>query len=187
MYWQMQESAQWRLLRQQVQWGANPPWAALRHAAFLVWVRLNPAPVGPKIETNSRAAIGRKCDMKLGNEMRMSAALVCAAALAGAALVVRAECGNRGASGNDAEVACHNCADDTWSSGSCTWHEAEAGDAYCGVCAPGYNCATAGTHPAGKVTTYTNGTCTSTGCIGGDPHTDPGATPNQNLQTSCHG
>jgi hypothetical protein len=127
----MQESAQWQLLRQPVQGNANQAFAALRRAAFLVWVRLNLAPAGPKVEFVERARIGRKSDMKLRNEMRMSAALVCAAALVGAALVVRAECGNRGPSGNDAEVACHNCADDTWSSGSCTWHEAEAGDAYC--------------------------------------------------------
>ncbi len=123
--------------------------------------------------------------MKLNNKVIMSAALVCTAALVGAALVAHAECGNRGASGNDAEVACHNCADDTWSTGSCTWHEAEAGDAYCGVCAPGYDCGKVGTHSAQKVTTYTNGTCTSTGCVGGDPQTNPGATPNQNQATAC--
>jgi hypothetical protein len=125
--------------------------------------------------------------MQLNRKMRMSAALVWAAALAGAALVVHAECGNMGPSGNDAEVACHNCANDTWSSGSCTWHEAEAGDAYCGVCSPGYNCASVGTHSAQTVTTYTNGTCTSAGCIGGDPQTDSGTTPNQNGGTSCGG
>jgi hypothetical protein len=125
--------------------------------------------------------------MQLNRKMRMNAALVWAAALAGAALVVHAECGNTGPSGNDAEVACHNCANDTWSTGSCTWHEAEAGDAYCGVCSPGYNCVSAGTHSAQTVTTYTNGTCTSAGCIGGDPQTDSGTTPNQNGGTSCGG
>ena len=125
--------------------------------------------------------------MQLNKEMRMSAALVCAAALAGAGLVVHAECGNKGPSGNDAEVACHNCADDTWSTGSCTWHEAEAGDAYCGVCSPGHNCAKVGTHSSQKVTTYTNGTCSSTGCFGGDLQTDPGATTSQNEGTPCAG
>ena len=125
--------------------------------------------------------------MQLNKEMRMSAALVWAAALAGAALVVHAECGNTGPSGNDAEVACHNCADGTWSTGSCTWHEAEAGDAYCGVCHAGYNCVQVGTHSAQKVTTYTNGMCSSTGCSGGDPHTNPVATPSQNGQTPCAG
>ena len=125
--------------------------------------------------------------MQLNKKTRMSAALVCAAALAGAALLVQAECGNTGPSGNDAEVACHNCANDTWSTGSCTWHEAESGDGYCGVCSPGYNCARVGTHSAQKVTTYTNGTCTSAGCIGGDPQVNPVATPNQNGQTPCAG
>lgn len=117
----------------------------------------------------------------------MSAALVCAAALAGAALVVRAECGNTGPSGNDAEAACHNCATGAWSTGSCTWHEAEAGDAYCGVCQAGYNCASAGPSSAQKVTTYTNGMCGAAGCVGGDPHTDSGATPGQNRATPCGG
>jgi hypothetical protein len=125
--------------------------------------------------------------MQLNKKVRMSAALVCAAALVGAALLAHAECGNTGPSGNDAEVACHNCADDTWSTGACTWHEAEAGDAFCGVCSPGHNCVRTGTHSAQKVTTYTNGTCTSTGCIGGDPKTNPGATPSQNSSTSCQG
>ena len=83
------------------------------------------------------------------NKMKQSVALLCAAALTGAALVVRADCGNTGPSGNDAEVACHNCADDSWSTGSCTWHEAESGDAYCGVCQNGYNCGAAGTRPEG--------------------------------------
>src|ERR1700690_4382034 len=149
----IQESAQWQLFRHPVQWDTNQPFRALSRAAFLIRVRLKQAPAGPKVELVERARIGRRNDMKLGNEMRMSAALVCAAALVGAALVVHAECGNRGPSGNDAEVACHNCADDTWSSGSCTWHEAEAGDAYCGVCNSGYNCVKSGTHSAQKVTT----------------------------------
>jgi hypothetical protein len=134
----MQESAQWQLLRQPVQWGANQPFMALVPAPFLVWVRLKSAPAGLQVELVERARIGRNSDMKLGNEMRKSAALVWAAALAGAGLVVHAECGILGPSGNDAEVACHNCANDTWSTGSCTWHEAEVGDAYCGVCSPGY-------------------------------------------------
>ena len=121
------------------------------------------------------------------NKMKQSVALLCAAALTGAALVVRADCGNTGPSGNDAEVACHNCADDSWSTGSCTWHEAESGDAYCGVCQNGYNCGAAGTHSAQKVITYTNGTCTYAGCIGGDPQVNPNATPNQNGVTPCAG
>ena len=125
--------------------------------------------------------------MQRNKELRINIALACVAALAGASLVVHAECGNTGPSGNDAEVACHNCATDAWSTGSCTWHEAEAGDAYCGVCQAGYNCASVGTQPAQKVTTYTNGTCSSTGCSGGDPQTDPGATPNQNRGTTCGG
>lgn len=119
--------------------------------------------------------------------MRINIALLCAAALAGASLVVHAECGNTGPSGNDAEVACHNCATGASSTGACTWHEAEAGDAYCGICQAGYNCGSAGTGAAQKVTTYTNGTCSSTGCSGGDPQTDPGATPSQNRATSCGG
>jgi hypothetical protein len=125
--------------------------------------------------------------MQLNNNMGKSVALVCAAALAGAALVVHAECGNTGPSGNDAEVACHDCANGTWSTGSCTWHEAESGDAYCGVCSTGHNCATVGTHSAQKVTTYTNGMCGSTGCSGGDPQINPGATPSQNGGTPCAG
>jgi|WetSurMetagenome_2_1015567.scaffolds.fasta_scaffold599084_2 hypothetical protein len=125
--------------------------------------------------------------MQLNKQMRINAALVCAAALAGAALVVHAECNNMGPQSNDAEVACHNCATDTWSTGSCTWHEAEVGDAYCGVCLTGSNCSGAGTHPAQKVTTYTNGTCSATGCFGGDPQIDPGATPNQNRAATCGG
>src|SRR5665811_1096469 len=67
-----------------------------------------------------------KENMQLNKKTRMSVALACAAALAGASLVVHAECGNTGPSGNDAEVVCHNCATDAWSTGSCTWHEAEA-------------------------------------------------------------
>ena len=115
----------------------------------------------------------------------MGAGLVCAAALVCAAMVVHAECGNKGPSRDDAEAACHNCATDAWSTGCCTWHEAEAGDAYCGVCHPGYECAKVGTHAAQKVTTYTNGMCGSTGCVAGDPHTDSGATPNENRGTNC--
>jgi hypothetical protein len=125
--------------------------------------------------------------MQLNNKLRMSAALLCTAALVGAALIARAECGNTGPSGNDAEVACHNCADDTWSTGSCTWHESEAGDAYCGVCQAGYNCRKVGTHSAQTVTTYMNATCTSTGCMGGDPKINPSATPSQNSGSSCQG
>ena len=121
------------------------------------------------------------------NEMRINAALICAAALAGVALVVHAECGNMGPSNNDAEVACHNCATDIWSTCACTWHEAEASDAYCGVCQAGYNCVPAGTNAAQKVTTYTSGACGSTGCFGGDPQTDSGATVNRNRATSCGG
>src|ERR1035437_4621864 len=108
-------------------------------------------------------------NMQLNKETRMSVALACAAALVGAALVVHAGCGNTWPSGNDAEVACHNCATDAWSTGSCTWHEAEAGDAYCGACQTGYNCGTEGSSSAQKVTTYTNGMCSATGCIGGGP------------------
>src|SRR5208282_5366211 len=126
----MQESANGQLPPRPVQRDAKKALAALCHAAFYVRVRLNPAPAGLKVELAKRAGVGRKTDMKLGNEARASVALVWAAALAGAALVVQAECGNTGPSGNDAEVACHNCANDTWSTGSCTWHEAEAGDAY---------------------------------------------------------
>jgi hypothetical protein len=126
-------------------------------------------------------------NMQLNKELRMGAALVCGGALVGAALVVHAECSNSGPSGNDAETACYNCATGVPSTGSCTWHEAEAGDAYCGVCLAHYNCAPAGTHSAQKVTTYTNGTCSATGCFGGDPHTDADATPRQNVATSCGG
>ena len=125
--------------------------------------------------------------MPLNKQMRINIALLCAATLAGASLVVHAECGNTGPSGNDAEVACHNCATGAWSTGSCTWHEAEAGDAYCGICQAGYHCGSAGTGAAQKVTTYTNGMCSSTGCSGGDPQTDSGATPNHNRAISCGG
>jgi len=123
----------------------------------------------------------------MNKEARINAALLCAAALAGAVLVVRAECGNQGPSSNDAEVACHNCATGAWSTGACTWHLAESGDAYCGVCLPGFNCAKVGTHPSEKVITYSNAECSPTGCIGGDPQTDPNATPDKNSASSCGG
>jgi hypothetical protein len=120
-------------------------------------------------------------------EIRMGAAILCAVAVAGAALTVHAECGNNGPSGNDAETACHDCATGAWRTGSCTWHEAEAGDTYCGVCLADYNCTAVGTHLAQKVTTYTNGTCSGTGCFGGDAQTDANATPKQNAANSCRG
>jgi hypothetical protein len=116
--------------------------------------------------------------MQLNKQAKINAALLCATALVGAVLVVRAECGNQGASDNDAEAACHNCTTDVWSTGACTWHQAEVSDAYCGVCLPGYNCTKVGAYAAKLVTTYTNATCGPSGCFGGEPQADPHATPN---------
>jgi hypothetical protein len=124
--------------------------------------------------------------MQANKEIRMGAALVCVTALAGAVLVVRADCGNSGTSINDAETVCHDCATDAWSTNSCTWHLAESGDAYCGVCKPGYNCGKVGTHLPEKVLTYSNAFCTPFGCISGVAHTNPQGTPHLNSEGSCN-
>jgi hypothetical protein len=101
--------------------------------------------------------------------------------------VVHAECNSKATSSNDAETACHDCATDTWSTGSCTWHLAESYDAYCGSCQVGQNCARLGRNRLQSVVTYANGTCTSTGCYGGDPQPEPAAVPDKNGATYCGG
>ncbi len=107
--------------------------------------------------------------MQLNKQTKINAALLCATALVGVALVVHAECGNQDACDNDAEAACHNCTTDVWATGACTWHQAEGGGAYCGRCLPGNRCTPVGMYTSMKVTTYTNAMCGPTGCFGGVP------------------
>jgi hypothetical protein len=124
------------------------------------------------------------CNMT-NRETRAGVILVCAAALAGVVLVVRAECGNIAPSGNDAEAVCQDCATGESRTGSCTWHEAEAGEPYCGACATGFNCVPVGAPASQKVTTYTNGMCGAAGCVGGDPKTDPAVQVMQYQKREC--
>ena len=138
-----------------------------------------------KRATNHWKRARTRYHMQLNEQTRMIAAGVFATALAGAVLMVHAECSNSSPSGNDAETACHNCATGEWSTGSCTWHEAEAGEPYCGECAANSNCGGSGTPSAQKVTTYRNGMCSATGCMGGDAQTDPQTTVQQSVGSSC--